>query len=84
MESELVPSCLEGAVFPELPGAAGVIAIAHYRRLRKSAPTSSAIWPHCKHIPDVDDGVQRGAPEGADEPQETICRERSGVCGLDG
>ncbi len=28
MESELVPSCLEGAVFPELPGAAGVIAIA--------------------------------------------------------
>jgi len=37
MESELVPSCLEGAVFPELPGAAGVIAIAHYRRLRKSA-----------------------------------------------
>jgi hypothetical protein len=31
MGSELVPSCLEGAVFPELPGAAGVIAIANYR-----------------------------------------------------
>jgi len=37
MESELVPSSVEGTVLPELPGAAGVIAIAHYRRLRKSA-----------------------------------------------
>jgi hypothetical protein len=37
MESILFPSGLEGAAFPELPGAAGVIAMSHYRRRRKMA-----------------------------------------------
>jgi hypothetical protein len=35
MESVLVPSSLEGAAFPDLPGAAGVIAMSHYRRRGK-------------------------------------------------
>jgi hypothetical protein len=37
MESVLVPSSLEGAAFPDLPGAAGVIAMSHYRRRGKMA-----------------------------------------------
>jgi len=43
MGSKLVPSGVEGAAFPGFPGAAGVNAMAHYRRLGECDPPRQGI-----------------------------------------